>query len=160
MATQTGRTVSKWVDFIVDDSGATLRSIPVNSVNGVGLSYDEMEVTAFQEAIKNVLPGHADCVINISGPFDNSVAAAAGTLSGSHTILSAIDGGVTPLSLDIQIGMRHAWESGEPQFGMTATATSGFLCMNYSVNLDDTSYSATFRVMGGVAPAWGTTAES
>ena len=160
MATQTGRTVSKWVDFIVDDSGGTLRSIPVNSVNGVGLTYDEMEVTAFQEAIKNVLPGHADVVINIGGPLDNSVVAAAGTLSGSHTVLSAINGGVTPLTLDVQIGIRHAWESGEPQFGITSSATSGVLCTNYIVNLDDMSYSATFRVMGGTAPAWGTAAET
>jgi len=160
MATQTGRTVSKWVDFIVDDSGGTIRSIPVNSVNGVGLTYDESEVTAFQELIKNVLPGHADCVINIGGPLDSGGAESVGTLSGSHTILSAITGGVTPLTLDIQIGIRHAWESGEPQFGITSSGTSGFLCTNYIVNLDDMSYTATFRVMGGTAPAWGTAAET
>jgi hypothetical protein len=160
MATQTGRTVSKWTDFIVDDSGGTLRSIPVDSINGVGLSYDETEVTAFQDAIKNVLPGHADCVISISGPFDNSVAAAVGTLSGSHTILSGIVGGNTPLSLDVQVGIRHAWESGEPQFGITSSATSGFICTQYSVDLDSMKYSAQFRVMGSTAPAWGTAAET
>lgn len=160
MAAQTGRTVSKWTDFRVDDSAGTLRSIPVDSINGVGLTYDESEVTAFQDAIKNVLPNHPSCQITITGPFDNSAAAAAGTLSGSHTILSGIVGGNTPLSLDIQIGMRHAWESGEPQFGITSSSTVGFLCTAYSVDIASMKYSATFSVMGGTAPAWGTAAET
>ena len=160
MAVQTGRTTFKWTDFIVDDSGGTLRSIPVNSINGIGLTYDEMDVTAFQDAIKNALPGHANCAISISGPFDTTAAAAAGTLSGSHTILSNLPGGVTPLSLDVQVGIRHAWEAGEPQFGITATATSGFLCGSYVPNIDDGTYTATFYMIGGTAPAWGTAAES
>ena len=160
MAANTGRTTFKWTDFIVDDSGGTLRSIPVSSINGIGLTYDEMDVSAFQDAIKNALPGHANCAISITGPFDNSVAAAAGTLSGSHTILSGIVGGVTPLSLDVQIGMRQAWESGEPQFGITSSSTIGFLCGSYVPNIDDGTYTATFYVIGGTAPAWGTSAET
>jgi len=161
MAAQTGRTVSKWVDFRVDDSGGTLRSIPVNSINGVGLEYPEADVTAFQDAIRGALPEHPECEIEISGPFDNSTAASAGTLSGSHTILSAINGGNTPLTLDVQIGIRHAWESGEPQFGITSSSTSGFLCRDYEVNLDDMTYSAVFYMYpGSSAPAWGTAAET
>jgi len=160
MAAQTGRTVSKHVDFRIHDSGATLRSIPVNSINGVGVVYDEVDVTAWQDAIKNALTGHGDAKITISGVFDTSEVAPVGTLSGSHTVLSGIVGGLTPLSLDIQIGIRHAWESGEPQFGITKTSTSGYICSSYTVNLDDMTYSATFIVIGGVAPAWGTSAES
>lgn len=160
MTAQTGRTVSKWTDFRCDDSGGTLRSIPVDSINGVGLTYEESDVTAFQDALKNVLPNQPTCQITITGPFDNSAAASAGTLSGSHTILSGIVGGVTPLSLDIQIGIRHAWESGEPQFGITSSSTSGFLCTAYSVDIASMKYSATFSVMGGTAPAWGTSAET
>ena len=56
----TGRTVSKFVSFLLDDSGGTLRVIAIDSINGVGLTYDEMDVTAFTDAIKNVLPGPAD----------------------------------------------------------------------------------------------------
>ncbi len=159
MAAQTGRTVSKFCNFIVDDSGGTLRNIPVDSINGVGLEYDEAEVTAFQDAIKNVLPGHPDLTIEISGPFDNSAVAASPTLSGSHTVLKDIAGGNTPLSLDVQIGIRHAWEAGEPQFGISSSSTIGMLCTKYTVDLADMKYSATFRVMGGTAPAWGTAAE-
>ena len=159
MTAQTGRTTNKWTDFRIDDSAGTLRSIPVDSINGVGLTYDEVELTAFQDALKGVLPGHADVVITITGPFDNSAAASAGTLSGSHTILSAINGAQTPLTLDIQVGMRHAWESGEPQFGITSSSTSGFLCFDYQMQGE--KYSAKFRMFpGSSAPAWGTSAES
>lgn len=161
MAVQTGRTVSKWVDFIVDDSAGTLRSIPVTSINGLGLNYPESDLTAWQDAIKGALPETPECVIQITGPFDNSAAAAAGTLSGSHTVLSAINGLNTPLSLDVQVGIRHAWEAGEPQFGITSSATSGFLCRNYNVNLDDGTYSAEFYMYpGSDAPAWGVAAET
>lgn len=160
MAAQTGRTVSKWINFIVDDSAGTLRNIPVDSINGVGLTYDEADVTAFQDAIKNVLPNHPSCQVTITGPFDNSTTASSPTLSGSHTVLSGIVGGNTPLSMDIQLGIRHAWESGEPQFGITSSATSGMLCTAYTVDLSSMKYSATFSVMGGTAPAWGTAAET
>jgi len=160
MASQNGRTVNKWLDFIVDDSGGTLRSIPVDSINGVGLTFEEVDVTALQDAIKNSLPGHPSCVIDISGPFDTSIVSAAGTLSGSHTVLNGINGETVPLSLDVQVGIRHAWEDGEPQFGLTADGTTGFICIDYSPDVSNGKYSAKFVVMGGTAPAWGTSAES
>lgn len=155
-----GRTTSKWVDVRVHDSGGTLRSLPVDSVNGVGLTYEEHDVTAFQDAVQNVLPGHPDLTIEITGPFDTSALAAAGTLSGSHTVLKDIVGGDTPLSLDVQVGIGHAWQAGEPQFGMTATSTEGVICTAYTVDLANMQYSATFKVVGGTAPEWGTAAES
>ena len=155
MAAQTGRTVSKWVAFLVDDSAGALRSIAVDSINGVGLTYDEVELTAFFDAVKGVLPNHPDVTIAITGPFDNTAS------TGSHIVLSGIAGGVTPLSLDIQIGMRHAWESGEPQFGLTSSATVGFLCTDYTVDPGTGKYAAKFRVYpGSTAPAWGTAAET
>lgn len=161
MTAQTGRTVSKFVDFRIDDSGGTLRSIPINSINGVGLTYPEVELTAFQDAVKGVLLNTPECTITITGPFDTTAAQTAGTLSGSHTILSAIVGALTPLTLDIQIGVGHAWESGEPQFGITSSAANGFLCSDYQVNPNDGTYSATFVMFpGSIAPAWGTAAES
>lgn len=166
MAVQTGRTVAKYVDFRVDDSGGTLRSLPIDSINGVGLTYDEADVTAFQDAIKNALLGHPSCKIDITGPFDNSAAQAASgsgvapALSGSHTVLKDIVGLQVPLSLDVQVGIRHAWETGEPQFGISSSSTSGFLCSSYVPDLNNGKYAASFVVMGGTAPAWGTAAET
>lgn len=160
-----GRTVSKWVRFVVDDSAGTLREIPVDSINGVGLTYDEVELTAFQDAVKGVLPGHPDLTIEITGPFDTTAAAAAAgsgaapTLSGSHTVLAPINGGNTPLSLGVYIGDRAYWATGAPTFGLSSSATSGFLCTSYIADVGAGKYTARFRVFPGSAiPAWGTAA--
>ena len=158
MTAQVGRTVSKWTDFQIDDSGGTLRSIPVTSITGVGFTFEEMDVSAMQEQIKNYLPGQKEFAMTISGPFDNTTAQSAGTLSGSNTILSATVGGNTPLSLNIQIGMRHAWESGEPTFGITSSSTSGVLVTSYVADLAAMTYTATIKVMGATSPSFATTA--
>ncbi len=167
MAAQTGRTVGRFVRFLVDDSGGTLREIPIDSINGVGLDYGGADTTALQDAIKNVLPETPDCTIEITGPVDNTAAAAAGgsgaapSLSGSHTVLAPIAGVMTPLTLDVRIGIRHDWETGEPQFGITSSSVNGFVCTKYTVDPGTMKYAATFRVFAGsAAPAWGTAAET
>lgn len=156
MAANTGRTTSKWVKFSVDDSGSTLRTIPVDSINGVGLTYEEVDVTAFMDAIRGALPGTPTCTIEITGPFDTTTVQAVGTLSGSHTVLYNLAGGVTPLSLMVQIGIRQVWDT-EPVFGSTASSTSGFLCRLYEVDVNAGKYRAVFGMYpGSSAPAWGT----
>jgi hypothetical protein len=148
----------------LDDSGGTPREIPVNSINGVGLDYPEADVTAFQDAIRGVLPDTPDCTITVAGPFDNTAAVAlagtgaAPTLSGSHTILSGINGVNTPLGLCICIGIRGYWATGDPVFGLVSpSATVGFLCLSYIVDPGAGTYSATFKVYpGSTAPSWGT----
>lgn len=167
MAAQTGRTTGAYVRFLVDDSAGTPREIPVDSINGVGLDYGGADTTALQDAVKSVLPETPDCVIEITGPFDNTAAAAAGasgaapSLSGSHTVLSGIVGVGTPLMLDVRFGVRHYWETGEPVFGITGTAANGFICTKYTVDAGTAKYAATFRVMAGsAAPAWGTAAHT
>lgn len=161
MAAQTGRTTSKWVQFLVDDSAGILRAIPVNSINGVGLDYDEKDVTAFQDALRGVLLDRANCQITIAGPLDTSTAAVAPTLSGSHTVLAGIVGNNTPLALDIRIGIRHTWEAGEPVFGITGTSANGFVCKSYKINPDEGTYTAEFAMYAGsAAPEWATAAHT
>lgn len=167
MTANTGRTVSKWTDFRLHDTSATLRRIPVMTISAVGVTFDETDLTALQDAVKGALPNMPDAPISITGPFDTSAAVAVGAgLSGSHTVLSALAAAVAagtavPLSVDIQIGIRHAWESGEPQFGLTASATSGYLLTAYTVDPNAGTYSAEFRLFPGSSlPAWGTAAES
>src|SRR3990167_3353353 len=162
MAAQTGRTTFKNLDLRISDSGnGTIRSIPINSLSVVGVVYDEVDLTAWQDAVKGSLPSMPDAPIDFGGPWDTSAAAAAGTLSGSHTILSAVNGAMTPLMLDIQFGMRHAWESGEPQFGITASATSGYIVTKYVVDPSTMMYSARAVLYPGSAlPAFGTAAET
>jgi len=161
MAANTGRTVTKWYRFGVDDSGSTAREIPIDSLSPVGFVYEETDLTAYQDAVKGYLTNHPDCPIDITGPWDNSIAvgfaasAATPTLSGSHTVLAGIVGGNTPLALAVHIGVRHYWETGEPVFGVvTASATTGYLCTKYS--FDGEKYSARFVPYPGAIPAWGT----
>lgn len=159
MAANTGRTTSKWVDFRVDDSSGTLRSIPINSLSACGVVYDEQDLTGWQDSVRGVLPSMPDAPISISGPLDTAVAAAAGTLSGSHTVLSNLPGLTTPLSLGAFIGMRQTWVSGEPVFGITSTSANGYICTSYQVDLSTMTYTANFKLYPGSAlPAWGTTA--
>ena len=162
MTAQTGRTTNKWTNFLVHDATFTLRTIPVDSINGIGLTFDEVELTAFMDAVKGVLPAHPDCVITIGGPVDTSAVQTAGTLSGSHTVLKGIVGGTTALGLDIRIGMRHAWETGEPSFGYTGSsgAGNGFICTDYQMD-GNGKYTAKFRCFpGSPAPEWNTVAHT
>ncbi len=106
------------------------------------------------------MSGHPDAVIDITGPFDNSVAAAlaasgaAPTLSGSHTILNPIAGLGTPLGLAVMFGIRGYWATGDPVFGIVApSATQGYLCTKYQV--EGEKYSARFVPYPGSTPAWG-----
>ena len=156
----TGRTTSKWINFIVGDSADVLRNIPVSSVSVVGVTVEEHDMTAFQDAVKGALPGMRDAPIECSGPLDISAAATTPTLSGSHTVLAGMVGNPTPRSIDIQFGMRHAWEAGEPQFGVSKSATSGYILFAYTVDPSSMTYTATFRLLNGSAlPAFGTSAE-
>jgi len=158
----TGRTVTKWIRFGVDNSAGVAREIPIDSISPVGFIYDETELTAWQDQVKGYLDGHPDCPIDITGPWDNKAVAgfadggATPTLSGSHTVLSTIVGGYTPLALAVHFGMQGLWDDGDPVFGViTASTTTGYLCTKY--NVEGEKYSARFVPYPGSVPAWGTT---
>ena len=159
----TGRTTTRWIRFGVNDAAGAAREIPVDSISPVGFTYDETDLTAWQDAVKGYLSNHPDATIDITGPFDTTIltafagTGAAPTLSGSHTVLSAIAGGTLPRGLWIAFGIRHYWVAAEdPCFGViAASATSGYLCTKYVV--EGEKYSARFVPYPGTVPAWGTT---
>lgn len=152
MTAQTGRTHAKHITVKLDNSGGTLTDITpyVNSIGTVGLTYETQDVTAFSDGVKNIVIGQPSAPLTIGGPFDTV----------SHAQMIAINGGTTPLSLDIQIGIRHAWEAGEPQFGITSSSTSGYVMHSYMVDIASNTWSAQLDVFGATAPAWGTAAET
>lgn len=167
MAALTGRTPSKYVRFIIKDSGGTLREIPVNKIGNVGLTSPEVELTAIQDAIQGFLLGIPGFKLDFGGPFDTTAAAAvaasaaAPVLSGSHTILNPINGLQTPLSWAIYIGVRAYWETGAPVFGISSSATNGVLVSKYEIvpggPQDGVMYEAAIcMAAGSTAPAWGT----
>lgn len=152
MTANTGRTHSKYITVKLDNSSGTLTDITayVNTVGSVGLSAETQDVTAFSDGVKNIVIGQPSAPLTIGGPIDTTL----------HTLMTGINLQVTPLSLDIQIGIRHAWESGEPQFGITSSATSGYLCHSYMPDFQANTWTAQLDVFGPTAPAWGTAAES
>lgn len=159
MAVQTGRTNKKFCDFQMGDSAGTMRSIPVDTINGLALTYDEQDLTAFIDAIHGVLTGWPNMTLTIAGPWDTTAAAAAGSLSGSHTVLNVTNGLAVGLSLNIEVGMRHAWVSGEPTFGITHTTTAGVIVTDYGVDINNGKFTAKIRhLTGSTACAWATVA--
>ena len=163
----TGRTVSRFINLVIADDSNVIQDVPVSDISVCGVVYEEQDLTAFQDAVKGALPGMPDAPIDISGPFDTTARAGASgtgtapTLSGSHIILGGLNGGMTPRSVDVQFGIRATWATNDPQFGITASATSGYVVTAYTVNGNDMTYSASLRLYpGSFLPAWGTGAEA
>ena len=151
MAANTGRTHSKYVKVLVDNSAGALTDLSAycNTVGSVGLTYDTQDVTAFSDAVKNLVVGQPAGPITLGGPIDTVII----------THMQAIVGLNVPLSLDIRLGIRQTWDA-EPQFGLTSSATSGYLCNSFTVDPVANTWSAGFDVFGPTAPAWGNAAET
>jgi hypothetical protein len=152
MTAQTGRTHSKWLGVFLDNGSGTLTDLSsyVNTVGQFGLTYDTQDVTAFADAVKNIVIGQPGAPITLGGPIDTVII----------THIAAINGVNTPLTLDLRMGIRHAWEAGEPQFGITSSATVGYLCDGFMVDPVANTWTANFDVFGATAPAFGTASES
>ena len=160
----TGRTPSKFFKFQIEDSTGALRDVPVMTINGVGITYEEQNMTALQDALTSVLIGQGAVNISISGPFDNTAAqaasasGAAAALSGSHTVLEPLNGGQTPRAFGIYIGIRTYWTTGDPCFGVNgATSTAGVTVSDYVVDINNMTYSAKLALYPGSVADWGTT---
>lgn len=157
----TGRTVGKFSNVWLEDSGGTMRNIPVSTVGGVGITYDEVDVSALQDAFKSALPGHGNVSVTISGPLDNTAATAAAAsgaapaLSGSHTVLAALNGGQTPRAFGIGFGIRGYYTNGDPLFGANgATSTAGVTVTDYQADPAGMTYSARLTLYPGTSPSW------
>jgi hypothetical protein len=159
----TGRTTSKWIRFCVDAVGGVSAEIPVDSISPVGFTYDETELTAWQDAVKGYLTNHPDCPIDITGPFDTSAivprsaSTVAPALSGSHTVLgpkSAVTNSL-PGNLWIGFGIRGYWTAGDPAFGVIDSddVKYGYILTKYTV--EGEKYSARFVPTPGTNPGWG-----
>lgn len=152
MAPQTGRTSSRYTTVHIDNSGGALTQLTsVNQLNGLALDSDTIEQTAWADTIKAVMLGIPGFKCTMGGVFDTT----------DHTTLTGINNLNTPLSFDVRVGIRHTWEAGEPQFGITSTASNGMLIHGYSVDLTNMTWTAVIELAAGsAAPAWGTVAET
>jgi hypothetical protein len=154
MPAQTGRTHSKWLGVFLNNAAGALTDLSsyVNTVSQFGLTYDTQDTTAFADAIKNIVLGQPGAPITLGGPIDTVII--------THFAIAGINGSNTPLSLDLRIGIRQSWVAGEPQFGLTKSSTSGYVCTAFTVDPGANTWSASLDVFGPTAPAFGTGAET
>jgi hypothetical protein len=155
---------------VIGSYTAATAEIPVDSITGVMVNYATVDLTAWQDAAHGFLPDIPVVKIQITGPWDSgaqvaaAASAAAPTLSGSHTILSALYNIAPPqgnaaaknLSLAVCYGIRGYYTTADPAFGITpGTAANGFWLSNYTVDMANGKYSATFDLYpGSVIPTW------
>lgn len=156
MTAQTGRTVQDFTSLKLGSAASDMQVILISELGELGLDYVEEDMSAFQDAVKGVLVGKPDFSLDFGGPTDNTAT------TGTSTLLRAWFAAATLLSFDVQQGIRHAWESGEPQFGCTGViaSNSGAIVTMYKEQAG--KYKARIRMTAGsaAAPAWGTTAET
>lgn len=156
MTANTGRTVPAFTKLLLGAAGGSMYDMKIDSLGDLGLDYEEVEMSAWSDAVKGVLMGQPDFSLDFGGPVDNTAS------TGPSTLLRTWVAAHTLLSFDVQVGVRHAWESGEQQFGYTGVVASNSGVMVTSYKESGGKYSATIRMVAGsaAAPAWGVAAEA
>lgn len=156
MAVQTGRTVSDYTKLLMGAASGSMVDMKVSSLGDLGLGYTEYDMSSWSDAVKGVLMGQADFSLDFEGPIDNTAS------TGPSTLLRAWVSGHNLLSFDVQIGVRHAWEAGEQQFGITGVVATNTGAQVTSYKESGGKYKATIKMYAGsaTAPAFGTAAET
>lgn len=145
----TGKTHSRYIKVLLDDSGGTARDITasISSIGNIGLNYDQADVTAINDSIMQYLAGRGDADIQFSGPFNNTAT------TGAHTVFTGLNGANTAATLTVQLGIRAAPTTGDPEFEGEFVVTSYLVAGDMS-NL---TWSAALKpAFGTSTPAWGT----
>ena len=145
----TGKTHPRYIKVLLDDSGGTPRDISdsINSIGGIGLSYDQTDVTTIANSVKQYLTGYGDSSVSLGGPFNNTAT------TGAHTVLTGLNGANTAATLTVQFGIRAAATNGDPEF------EGEFVVTSYLVggDMNSLTWSASLKpAFGAAAPAWGT----
>ena len=145
----TGKTTGRYVKILLDDSGGTARDITasVSTIGGIGLSNEQVDVTTLSDSVMQYLSGRGDSTIELGGPFNNTAT------TGAHGVLSGLNGTNTAATLTIQIGIRAAPTTGDPEW------EGEYVVLTYPVNvgLNEVTWSATLKpAFGASASAWGT----
>lgn len=140
----TGKTHSKYVTIVYNSQTVTCR---INNLPGVGIAYDEEDITAFCDAIHMYVLGQGNVDMSVSGPFDNTAT------SGSHAVFEALNGNQAGATMVISYGIRAAPTSGDPKFTVTALGVT-----SYTVDATGgaVTWNSTLKPMTGATAAWGT----
>src|SRR5512146_362768 len=144
MAAQTGRTIPAFTVLKLGSAASDMQDMKIDNLGDLGLDYEEVDMSAWSDAIKGALVGKPDFSLDFGGPVDNTAT------TGPSTLLRTwIAAPYTLLSFDVQIGVRHAWEANEQQFGFTGVIASnqGAILTRYVES--GGMYRATIRMLPG-----------
>jgi len=148
MASQTGKTNARHIRVYLDDVGASARDISasVSNISGVGLVFDEQNVTCYSDGVVNFVLGHPSSEIEITGPYSDTADI------GAHIVFSNRVGYITTTAtLTVQIGILAAPLSTDPEF------EGEYFVSSYLISGDGT-YTARLVPASATVPAWGAVA--
>jgi len=140
----TGKTNTKYINIIYNSQ--TL-DCSIQGADGVGITYAEDDVTGLCNSIKEAVQGQGAVAVNLSGTFSNTAT------TGSHTVIQALNGNTTGATLTIQIGIRAAATTGDPEFEVTSMGVFGY---TVGLSAGAPTWSASLRPLPGATAAWGT----
>lgn len=138
------KTHSRFVTFTYNSQAITCS---ITNVTGIGISYEEVDVTTLCNAIMEAIHGHGQVAIDASGPFNNTAT------TGAHVVIEPLNGDNTGATLTIAIGDNAAPTTGDPEFEVTNMGV-----FNYLVQAGGGAVTSSWqwRPLPGVTAAWGT----
>lgn len=136
----TGKTNARWIRVIYNSQDV---SASVSNISSIGLDHPESDVTAFSDGIVNFTMGTPTADLELSGPLNNTAT------TGAHSVFAPLNGNDTAYTLTIQIGIRAAPTTGDPEF------EGAYKVKSYTVG-GDGNWTAKLVPGSATAPAWGT----
>ncbi len=138
----------RFLKVLLDDSGGTARDVSadIESID-VPDEYGELDVTGFGEGAENSIPGLPSFPVEIQANFNPAAT------TGIYTVLKGSLGTYAGRTLTVQVGQNATPTTGDPEFEGEFWVQK----MNISATpKGKVSLTASLRVYGSTAPAWGT----
>jgi hypothetical protein len=140
-----GKTHSKWVTVSYNSQ---LITCSIDSLSGIGLNFDTVEVTTLCNTIKERLIGHSDVSIGASGPFNDTAT------TGAHNVVQPLNGNPTGAPLVISIGSGAAPTTNDAKFTVSLMGVDNYTVSASTGGAVTASWNWTPRP--GSTAAWGT----
>ena len=140
-----GKTHSKWTTVSYNGQ---LITCSINSLSGIGVNFDTVEVTTLCNAIKERLIGHGDVSIAASGPFNDTAT------TGAHIVVEPLNGSQTGGTLIISIGSGAAPTTNDAKFTVTNMGVDNYMVAASTGGAVTASWNWTPRP--GATAEWGT----
>lgn len=139
-----GKTHSRWITITYNSQAITCS---IKGATGIGIAYDETDVTSLCNAIKETLQGQGTVAIDLTGDFNNTAT------TGAHIVIEPLNGDATGATLTIAIGSNAAPTTGDPEFVVTNMGVFAYLV---APGTGSPQWTAALRTLPGATAAWGT----